>query len=134
MTDLIYVAIKMFYRNSVVKLDIIINSAATSNFILKNFVLSLNLKPLDYYSLWVITADLREISPAGNNYWHYFTFLTYDNLLSTHCFQAIETPHKIILKLPWLYAVNLIINWWGKIVKIIKSIKAVIVEHFYKEV
>ena len=133
MTDLIYVAIKTFYGNSVVKLDAVIDSAATSNFISKNFVLSLNLKPLDRYSPRVIAADSREISPAGNNYWHYFTFSTYDNLPSTHCFRAIETPHKVILGLPWLYAVNPIIDWRGKTVKITESIEAATAEHFYEE-
>ena len=49
MTDLIYVAIKMFYRNSVVKLNAVINLTVINNFISKNFMLSLNLKPLDCY-------------------------------------------------------------------------------------
>ena len=51
MTDFIYIIIKMFYRNSVIKLNIIINLIIINNFILKNFILLLNLKPLDYYLL-----------------------------------------------------------------------------------
>ena len=41
----------MFYKNSIIKLNIIINLTAISNFILKNFILLLNLKPLNYYLL-----------------------------------------------------------------------------------
>ena len=41
----------MFYRNSIIKLNIIINLITINNFILKNFILLLNLKPLDYYLL-----------------------------------------------------------------------------------
>ena len=41
----------MFYRNNVIKLNIIINLTAINNFISKNFILLLNLKPLDYYLL-----------------------------------------------------------------------------------
>ena len=50
MTDLIYIFIKIFYRNSVIKLNIIINLTTINNFILKNFILLLNLKSLNYYS------------------------------------------------------------------------------------
>ena len=51
MTDLIYIIIKMFYKNNIVKLNIIINLTIINNFILKNFVLLLNLKPLNCYLL-----------------------------------------------------------------------------------
>ena len=41
----------MFYKNNIIKLNIIINLTTINNFILKNFILLLNLKPLNYYLL-----------------------------------------------------------------------------------
>ena len=58
----------MFYKNSVIKLNIIINLIIISNFILKNFILLLNLKSLNYYLLWVITVNLKKINLINNNY------------------------------------------------------------------
>ena len=68
MTDFIYIIIKIFYRNSVIKLNIIINLIIINNFILKNFILLLNLKPLNCYLSQIIIINLKEISSVNNNY------------------------------------------------------------------
>ena len=58
----------MFYKNSIVKLNIIINLIIINNFILKNFILLLNLKPLNCYLSQIIIINIKKISPADNNY------------------------------------------------------------------
>ena len=51
MTDFIYIIIKTFYKNNIIKLNAVINLTIINNFILKNFILLLNLKSLNCYLL-----------------------------------------------------------------------------------
>ena len=59
----------------------------------------------------VVGANGTEIAPAANGVFYKILFSTDGMSASAHTFRAIETPHRLILGLPWLNAVNPNIDW-----------------------
>ena len=66
---------------------------------------------MDRLSPRVIGGNGKEISAAGNRVFYEILFSTNNITPSTHTFRAIDTPHRFILGLPWLNAVNPNIDW-----------------------
>ena len=134
LTEHVYTFLIIQSSQVTMKTDSLIDSGASVNFISVTFIWALSVTALNLISLKVVSANELEISSAENGYFYSLLIAVNERTSSTHLFCAIDSPHWMILDLPWLQAVSSIINWCTKKVIIEDQIEVTSAVLFLKEV
>ena len=81
------------------KINSLIDSGASVNFISVTFIWALSVTVLNSISLRVMSANELKISSAENGYFYSLSIAVNERTLSTHLFHVIDSPHWMILNL-----------------------------------
>ena len=133
LTDYIYAHLSIWTEQIIMRTEGLVDSEASVNFIFMTFIDALRIKSLNLVSLKVVRADDAEISFSENEFFYSLMIVINEKTLSLHLFCTIDSSHWIILRLPWLQAVNSIINWWTKEVMIENEVKVASAAHFLEK-